>query len=303
MYPGMPTRRWHAHARAVLLAGLLAAACGAALWTTHAGQALEDTTVALRFRLRPAHPPDDIVIVGIDASTFSDYAREHRWPYPRSWHADVLDELHHLGARKVVYDVQFTEKSTDAEDFALFDALGRFPGTILATTETNGLGATNVLGGDKNLATVHARAAMATFPIMAGGAIARVETQRDGVPTVAVAAASALGHRVDVGAFESGGAWIDYRGPPGTFPTYHFSDVREHRLAASAVRGKVVVVGMTSPTEQDVHPTPTVGDELMSGPEVQANALWTVLHGLPLRTAPGWAAILAILALALAPAA
>jgi hypothetical protein len=79
--------------------------------------------------------------------------------------------------------------------------------------------------------------------------------------------------------------------------------VREHRLPASAVRGKVVIVGMTAPTQQDVHPTPTVADELMSGPEVQANALWTVLHGLPLRTAPDWAAILAILALALAPAA
>jgi hypothetical protein len=43
---------------------------------------------------------------------------------------------------------------------------------------------------------------------------------------------------------------------------------------------------MTSPTQQDVRPTPTVTDELMSGPEVQANALWTVLHDLPLRTAP-----------------
>jgi len=78
--------------------------------------------------------------------------------------------------------------------------------------------------------------------------------------------------------------------------------VREHRLPASAVRGKVVVVGMTSPTQQDVHPTPTVTDDLMSGPEVQANALWTVLHGLPLRTAPWWAAVLAILALAVTPA-
>ncbi|MCW3023614.1 MAG: hypothetical protein JWR30_2936 [Conexibacter sp.] len=303
MDPAIPTRRWHAHARAVLLAGLLAAACGATLWATHVGSALEDTTVALRFRLRPAHPPKDLVVVGIDAATFSDYAGRHRWPYPRSWHADVLDELRRLGARTVVYDVQFTERTTDTEDVALFDALGRFPGTILATTETDAHGHTNVLGGDANLATVHARAAMATFPIMAGGAIARVESRRDGVPTVAVAAAEALGQRVDRAAFESGGAWIDFRGPPGTIPTYHFSDVREHRLPASAVRGKTVVVGMTAPTEQDVHPTPTIGDELMSGPEVQANALWTVMHGLPLRTAPSWAAILAVLALALAPAA
>jgi response regulator RpfG family c-di-GMP phosphodiesterase len=301
---GVPTTRgWHAHARAVLLAGLLAAVCGIAIWSTHTGRTLEDTSVALRFQLRPAERPTDLAVVGIDAATFSDYAGAHRWPYPRSWHAEVLDELRRLGARTVVYDVQFTERTTDADDWALFQALGRFPGTVLATTETDGHGHTNVLGGDRNLARVRVRAAMATFPIMAGGAIARVEPERDGVPTIAVATAQALGYAVDLGAFESGGAWIDFRGPPGTIPTYHFSDVREHRLPAAAVRGKVVVVGMTAPTEQDVHPTPTVSDQLMSGPEVQANALWTVAHGLPLRTAPAWASLLAILVLALAPAA
>jgi CHASE2 domain-containing sensor protein len=291
-----------AHARAVLLAGLVAAACGIVAWTTHAARSLEDTTVALRFQLRPAQRPDDLAIVGIDAATFSDYAQQARWPYPRSWHADVLDELHRLGARKVIYDVQFTEATTPAQDGALYDAVGRFPGTILATTETDARGHTNVLGGDENLARAHAQAAMATFPILAGGEIARVQPAADGVPTLAVATARSLGHPVDLSTFEHGGAWIDFRGPPGTIPTYHFSDVRDHRLPASAVRGKVVIVGMTAPTEQDVHPTPTVRDELMSGPEVQANALWTVLHGLPLRSAPGWAGILAVLLLALAPA-
>jgi HD-GYP domain-containing protein (c-di-GMP phosphodiesterase class II) len=291
------------HARAVLLAGLLAAACGLALWSTHAARSLEDTTVSLRFQLRPAERPDDIAIVGIDAETFSDYADQRPWPYPRTWHADVIDRLRRLGARKVIYDVQFTEATSPTEDMALYEAIGRFPGTILATTETDSHGHTNVLGGDENLAQVRATAAMATFPIMAGGEIARVEPDRDGVPTVAVAAARSLGRRVAPSSFEDGGAWIDFRGPPGTIPSYHFSDVREGRISASTFRGKVVVVGMTALTQQDVHPTPTVRDELMTGPEVQANALWTVLNGLPLRTAPGWAGVLAILALALAPAA
>jgi CHASE2 domain-containing sensor protein len=295
-------RRWPVHARAVLLAGVLAALAGVALWATHSERSLEDTTVSLRFRIRPAHTPKDIAIVGIDAETFSDYAGQARWPYSRTWHAQVLDELRRLGARKVVYDVQFTEATSPTEDMDLFEAIGRFPGTILATTETNAYGSTNVLGGDRNLARVHARAAMATFPILAGGEIARMDASNDGVPTIAVATARSLGHKVDPKTFERSGAWIDFRGPPGTFKEYHFSDVRGGRLPASAVRGKVVIVGMTAPTEQDVHPTPTIGSELMSGPEVQANALWTVLHGLPLRTAPGWASVLAILLLSLAPA-
>jgi response regulator RpfG family c-di-GMP phosphodiesterase len=38
----------------------------------------------------------------------------------------------------------------------------------------------------------------------------------------------------------------------------------------------------------------------MSGPEVQANAIWTILHGLPLRDAPAWLGLLAIVVLSLA---
>ena len=34
-----------------------------------------------------------------------------------------------------------------------------------------------------------------------------------------------------------------------------------------------------------MHATPTAGDDLMSGPEIQANAIWTATHGLPLRDA------------------
>jgi CHASE2 domain-containing sensor protein len=294
--------RWRAHVRAVLVAGLLAAACGLAVWATDTGRSQEDTAVSLRFRLRPAHVPKDLAIVAIDDATFSDYNNVASWPYPRRWHARVLDELRRLGARKVLYDIQFSEQTTVADDNALIEAVGRFPGTILAATETNRKGETNVLGGEDTLRALHARAGMAQFPTSTGGMISRVKPAVDGRPALAVAAAESLGHPVDPSTFEDGGARIDFRGPPGTIPAYHFSDVLRRRLPAAAVRGKVVVVGMTSPTQQDVHPTPTVTDDLMSGPEVQANALWTVLHGLPLRTAPGWAAILAILVLGLTPA-
>ena len=40
----------------------------------------------------------------------------------------------------------------------------------------------------------------------------------------------------------------------------------------------------------------------MPGPEVQANAIWTALHGLPLRSVPGWVEILLLVLLAAAPA-
>ena len=68
------------------------------------------------------------------------------------------------------------------------------------------------------------------------------------------------------------------------------------------MRGRIVVVGATAATLQDVHPTPTASGELMSGPEIEANAIYTATHGLPLRDAPRWVDLLAILALGLLPA-
>jgi adenylate cyclase len=59
-------------------------------------------------------------------------------------------------------------------------------------------------------------------------------------------------------------------------------------------------VGASAPSLQDVHPTSSSGSELMSGPEVQANAISTVLRGLPLRRAPVWLNALAVLLLAFA---
>jgi HD-GYP domain-containing protein (c-di-GMP phosphodiesterase class II) len=70
-------------------------------------------------------------------------------------------------------------------------------------------------------------------------------------------------------------------------------------FSPAAVRGKVIVVGASSPTLQDVHATPVANDRLMSGPELQANAIWTVLHNLPLRRAPATAAPIAIILAAL----
>ena len=56
---------------------------------------------------------------------------------------------------------------------------------------------------------------------------------------------------------------------------------------------------MTSPLLQDVHATPTTTDQPMSGPEIEAATIYSALHGNPLRDAPSWAALLAVIVAAL----
>ncbi len=279
----------------LVIAGILAVAVAASAAGTGALRRAEQATVHARFTLRHVPPPDDVVVVGIDSATFQDL--RHRWPLPRRWHATVIDRLRAAGARVIAYDVQFTEPSTMRDDLALYDAIGRAGGAVLATSEVDDAGRTNVLGGDANLARVGARAAAVGLVNGPDGAVTRFPFEADGLRSFAVVAAERAGARVRRSDFTGRGALIDYRGGPGTFPTLSFSDVRDGRFDPAVVRGKVVVVGATAPSLQDTHHTPVAGDALMAGPEVEANAIWTGLHGLPLRDAPWWAGVALVLLL------
>ena len=86
----------------------------------------------------------------------------------------------------------------------------------------------------------------------------------------------------------------------GHGPTLSFARVLDGRFDPALVRGRVIVVGATAETLQDVHSTAVGDSELMSGAEIQANAIWTALHGVPLRSVPplvDWLAIVLLAAL------
>ncbi len=93
---------------------------------------------------------------------------------------------------------------------------------------------------------------------------------------------------------------ITYAGPPGTFPFVSFARLLEANAAADpglrALAGKIVIVGTGYAGMNDVHPTPysnTIGasDQLMSGPEIQANIVETMMSGREMRPAPLWAEV------------
>ena len=88
--------------------------------------------------------------------------------------------------------------------------------------------------------------------------------------------------------FDEERTWIRYAGPPQTLRSYSYSQV----LARTGARprpsaDKIVVVGTEALRLKDVSTTSTTDGSLMSGPEVQGNAIATVLAGLPLRSPGG----------------
>src|SRR5918996_2497080 len=76
---------------------------------------LELKSLDLLFLLRGRlSPPPEIVIIAIDEPSFAEISRQ--WPWPRSIHARLIDQLKRAGARVIGFDVLFAERSQPAGD-------------------------------------------------------------------------------------------------------------------------------------------------------------------------------------------
>ncbi len=75
----------------------------------------ERVSYDLRFKMRPAlQSRDQIAIIEIDDDTLKDL---RQWPLPRAFHATLVNDLAALGAKKIVFDLLFSEVSADDEVF------------------------------------------------------------------------------------------------------------------------------------------------------------------------------------------
>ena len=296
--------------------GLAAGGFAIVAYGFHVFDRLELSSVDARFSIRgDLATPKDVVVVGVDDVTFSETGLQ--WPFPRSVEAKVIDRLAAAGAKVIAEDIQYTEPTTpmpgcgapcvrlaDDQDQALAEAVynadQRNAKVVLSTTEVANDGSTNVLGGHAR--ALGARAANGSYVPDVDGVIRRFRYQIDRLETFPfVAAERALGHPIDPGSLPDQRLWVDFTGPPGAIPSLSFSRVLTGKFDPAFVRGAIVVVGVTAPTVQDVHPTSTSGGSEMSGAEIQANAIRTVLRGFPLRSGPSWVNLLVICILALLP--
>jgi adenylate cyclase len=295
-----------ARRKLTLLIGVavLASGIGVLTYATHLLRRSELQTIDARFSIRGAQkPPADVVLVAIDPSTQQELRDHHlpsEFPFPRRYDARVIDRLREAGARTIAMDIEFTHPTIEAEDNALFEAVGRAHGkTVLGTIEVAPGGRTEVLGGPENLQQAGARAAYVGYPDDVDGAIRRLPYAYNGLHSFAVAAAEIqTGHPIPASRFEDGTLPIDFVGPAGTVRSVSFYDVLTGKFPASFVHGKIAIVGSTSPILQDIHATSTSED--MPGPEIWANAANTLLQGVPLTNAPGWLDVLLIVLLGLA---
>jgi adenylate cyclase len=311
------TRRLRLWLLAIVAVG--ATGLGVVAYETDLLRSLELSTVDTRFTIRgDERPPANTVLVEIDEATFDQLG--FQWPFPRRVHARVIEDIARDHPKVIAYDVQFSEASAcpltasgkqpppgqcpqaSQDETALLGALQEADGrTVVATTETEGHGKMRFLGTEGNalLSEIGSRPANGLLPTDPGGVLRRVSFSVGGLKTLAVAATEvAKGHPVHAREFSGSPAWIDYYGPEGSFHKVSFSSVYLGHLPRGFFHNKIVVVGPSAPTLQDIHPTSTARQ--MPGAEVQASAIETLLRGLPLRSSAAWLDLALIVLMGLA---
>ena len=249
------------------------------------------------FQLRgPRAPRTPIVIVSIDDDSFQELLLP--WPWPRALHGRLIDVLNEAKPAAIGFDVLFVEPSALGvdDDEALAEAVARAGNVVLAAALTavrDAFGTRESL--NPPLKQIRDRAAgfgLANLGADTDAFIRRAHLsqpyQEREVPSLDLAL-----HRVAVGAGISSAPLsrgrpllINYRGGPETFPRVPYYRVVAGEVPPEDLRGKIVLVGATSPTLHDVFPTPFAPESFMPGVEIHANILETLVQGIALVRVP-----------------
>jgi len=270
-----------------LLCGVAAAVVFAAGGLDGAERALDD----LRFRMLRRPASGQVVVVAIDPGSLG---RLDVWPWPRGYHATVLENLLHAGARRVAFDLDFSSRSLPEEDAAFAAALAAADDrAILPVFRQWQPGrAAPVFTGP--IAPFRGAATLASINIRPDpdGAVRRYRARDErqaGLPGMALA----LHERV-VGAPEE--FYLEFGIDPATVPWISYADALTGRLPEDAVRGRAVIVGATAVELGDQVAVPL--HRTLAGPVLQALAYESIASRRMLLRAPRAAIVAATILLA-----
>lgn len=269
-------------------------------------------------RLRGVRPADDIVIVAIDDFSFN--WTGYRWPWPHAYFAQ-LEEAIAAGHPAVIgLDVFFLEPDADPQgDAALAAAVEAAPPTvnvlqIFSDQYSQTLQQPIPILRDKFAALGITKVAIDDDAVVRGiqpyerygdriyyNWAFQVAALYQGIPLEGQVTQFQLHFGQDAIPLHQGRMLIDFRGPANTFPTYSAAQVVQGDILAQdpdAFRDKIVLVGATTATLQDVYPTPFSASQRTPGVEIVANAIQTILDHTYLKTPPPWVNLLIILFMA-----
>jgi len=238
---------------------------------------------------KPAHPPEDIIVVAIDEPSFAEFGIQ--WPWPRSMHARLIDALVREGASVIGFDIVFADPTQENEDTTFAREIER-AGIVCLGSEIDTIKRENYIqqtvieplaifkkGGLTGLVDIlidRDNVVRRFYPAgedekLFAEQIAQLHTKKE--PLIPE------------------NAYILFLGEAGTFKTVSYYQAMEPSvyLPANFFRGKIVIIGLflkTSPdpgkNSPDIFFTPFLFSKnsgQMSGVEIQANMAYDILNG------------------------
>jgi adenylate cyclase len=250
-------------------------------------------------------PPPEIVIVAIDEPSLAEISKQ--WPWPRSIHAQLIEQLKKAGARVIGFDILFTERSHPDDDRALERAMQEVRNVVLLSEQVtidDPLYRHTIRMDPIEPFKVVAVAGVSSLQIYPDGTVRRARLKFPDIPSFALQvarlymtdqASQLTKTQPPVGKKRE---WLDpskevllnYLGPPRTVKTVSYYQALEYdrMLPPGVFAGKIVLVGRSTQTAAepqrtapDVFHTPYLSsaESLTPGVEIQATIISNILTG------------------------
>jgi adenylate cyclase len=246
-------------------------------------------------------PSPNIVIAGIDDNTFEAYGRWAEWP--RSLHAQAIDNLSQAGAKVISFDVIFTDSSTD--DDMLATTIAEADNVVLAAAGTqpvsqagpeitydsfllpvdaleqaaSSIGHANVVpdgdGTVRRLPLIVKSSSGQVYPSLTLAVLHRLFSMP--LPQEYVLGNGAVNLLArDIPVDTSYRLRINFSADNEQRPYVSYGDVISGNFDPSLVNNKIVLIGMTATGEPDTWAVPTSASKI-PGVFIHAGAMDTIL--------------------------
>lgn len=246
---------------------------------------------------QPTAFTNSIVVLTIDDRSLQSIGR---WPWSREVWSDVIKKVAPEAA-VVGLDVTLSEPSTPLSDELLSQTLATYGKSVVLASE--------LISSPKSPSTL--LEPILQFAKVAQTGVVNVNSDSDGVvrsfnPKFSLSGvdrdhfaqkiAQLFHEKLSSDAKDkfvrisqerdSSSSRIWFAGPPGTVPNYSLTDVLTGMVNSSVWKNKMVLIGATAHDLHDEQLTPTSHGQLMSGVEIHANILHTILSDKQLQIEP-----------------
>ena len=232
---------------------------------------------------------NEIIIIAIDDESLQKLGR---WPWERNIHANLIDKIGEQKPILIGLDVNFSEESGSLLDAILAKSI-KNAGNVVLPIEMELIVKENKFISQKILFPIEIikesalEVGMTNTPPDQDGIFRKLPINISSQEGNQYSAFSFILAKLysqkkginlpEIPVDQKDRMIINYSGRPGTFKTIPAIDVMEEKIESDLLKDKIILIGATAPDLHDEQLVPVSYGRLMSGVEIHANAIETII--------------------------